>query len=92
MLFRSAEARSLDDVRIILDCGGVDRILLDNFSPMQTQKAVELIQNAIPVESSGGINEKNIRLFAEAGVDFISIGALTHHVECLDLSLKVKRK
>jgi nicotinate-nucleotide pyrophosphorylase (carboxylating) len=86
------EARSIEDVQIILDCGGVDRILLDNFSPMQTKKAVELINEAIPVESSGGINEKNIRLFAEAGVDFISVGALTHHVQCLDLSLKVKRK
>lgn len=91
-LLIEVEARSIDDVRIILECGGVDRILLDNFSPMQTQKAVELINNAIPTESSGGINEKNIRLFAEAGVDFISVGALTHHVECLDLSLKVIRK
>lgn len=86
------EARSIQDVEEILSLGNVNRILLDNFSPLQTKKAVELIQNRIPVESSGGINEKNIRFYAEAGVDFISVGALTHHVQCLDLSLKIARK
>lgn len=86
------EARSLQDVEEILKSEKVDRILLDNFSPLQTKKAIELVQNRIPCESSGGINEKNIRFYAEAGVDFISVGALTHHVQCLDLSLKVMSK
>ncbi|MBC7865449.1 MAG: carboxylating nicotinate-nucleotide diphosphorylase [Bacteroidia bacterium] len=83
------EARSINDVNEILKVGGVDRILLDNFSPAQTKHAIEVINGKIETESSGGINEKNIRLFAETGVDFISVGALTHHVNALDMSLKV---
>ncbi|MDI1355256.1 MAG: carboxylating nicotinate-nucleotide diphosphorylase [bacterium] len=82
------ETRSMDDVKAVLATGGVDRIMLDNFTPKQTLAAVKLINRRYEVESSGGITEKNIRLYAACGVDFISIGALTHHVKSLDLSLK----
>jgi nicotinate-nucleotide pyrophosphorylase (carboxylating) len=82
------EARSILDVEEILKNGKADRILLDNFSPLQTKKAIDIINGRIETESSGGINDKNIRLFAETGVDYISVGALTHQVKSLDLSLK----
>lgn len=82
------EVRSLADIIIVLERGGVDRILIDNFTPEETKKAVALINGRIQTESSGGINEKTIRKYAKAGVDFISVGALTHHVNSLDLSLK----
>jgi len=82
------EARSLKDVKSILENGGIDRILLDNFTPKQTLKAVSLIKGKVEIESSGNITIKNIRNYAECGVDFISVGALTHHVKSLDLSLK----
>lgn len=81
------EARSLDDVRMILATGGVDRIMLDNFSPADTRTAVELIGHTIETESSGGITLETIRDYAECGVDYISVGALTHHIDSLDLSL-----
>lgn len=81
------EARSLEDVRMILATGGVDRIMLDNFSPADTRKAVEIIGRTIETESSGGITLETIREYAECGVDFISVGALTHHIQSLDLSL-----
>ena len=82
------ETRTLDDVRKVLEHGGVKRIMLDNYSPMQTREAVQLIGKGVEIESSGGINENNIVEYARAGVDFISIGALTHHVRSLDMSLK----
>ncbi len=82
------ETRNLEDVKKVLAHGGVQRIMLDNFSPELTKKAVHLIQNKVEVESSGGITENNIQKYAKAGVNFISIGALTHHVKSLDLSLK----
>jgi nicotinate-nucleotide pyrophosphorylase (carboxylating) len=82
------ETRSLVDVKTVLQKGGVDRIMLDNFTPAETKKAVELIGGKYKVESSGGITEKNIRSYALCGVDFISIGALTHHVKSLDISFK----
>jgi nicotinate-nucleotide pyrophosphorylase (carboxylating) len=82
------EARSLEDIREILDSGGVDRILIDNFSPEMTRIAVQLINGACETESSGGITLENIRDYAECGVDFISVGALTHQIKSLDLSLK----
>jgi nicotinate-nucleotide pyrophosphorylase (carboxylating) len=82
------EARSLDDIREILKSGGVDRILIDNFTPSLTKEAVELIGGACETESSGGITLENIRDYAECGVDFISVGALTHQIKSLDLSLK----
>lgn len=83
------ETRTLADVKKVIKHGGVQRIMLDNFSPAQTLAAVKLINKQFEVESSGGITAKNIRKYAECGVDFISIGALTHHVNSLDLSLKV---
>lgn len=82
------EARSLEDVRIILEEGGVDRILLDNFTPSQTRQAVELIAGRIETEASGGITRETIRSYAETGVDYISVGALTHQIKSLDFSLK----
>jgi len=82
------EARNLDDIRIILDMGGIDRIMLDNFTVENTQKAVEIIAGRYETESSGGITLENIRDYAVCGVDFISVGALTHHIKSLDLSLK----
>ncbi len=82
------EARTIDDVKKILTHGGIQRIMLDNFSPKQTKQAVKLINSLYEVESSGGISEKNINLYARCGVDFISVGCLTHHIKSLDLSLK----
>jgi nicotinate-nucleotide pyrophosphorylase (carboxylating) len=82
------EARSLDDVRRILKTGGVDRIMLDNFTVEDTLTAVREISGRYETESSGGINLSTIRTYAECGVDFISVGALTHHIKSLDMSLK----
>ncbi|MET7027766.1 carboxylating nicotinate-nucleotide diphosphorylase [Sediminicola luteus] len=82
------EARDLNEVSEILAAGGVYRILLDNFNFEDTKKAVHLIGDCCLTESSGGINEKTIRRYAECGVDFISSGALTHSVYNMDLSLK----
>ena len=82
------EVRSLDDIREVLSVGGVDRIMLDNFSPETTREAVALIGGRYETEASGGITLKNLREYAECGVDFISVGALTHQIKSLDLSLK----
>jgi nicotinate-nucleotide pyrophosphorylase (carboxylating) len=82
------ETRSVADVKKVLKHGGIQRIMLDNYSPVDTRAAVKLINGKFEVESSGGITEKNIKSYAKSGVDFISIGALTHHVKSLDLSLK----
>jgi nicotinate-nucleotide pyrophosphorylase (carboxylating) len=82
------EARSLEDVRTILAVGGVDRIMLDNFSVEDTFIAVKEISGRFETESSGGIDLSTIRTYAECGVDFISVGALTHHIKSLDMSLK----
>lgn len=82
------EARSLQDVREIIRVGGIHRIMLDNFDLPETKEAVELISGRYEVESSGGITLENLRDYAECGVDFISVGALTHRVRSLDLSLK----
>jgi nicotinate-nucleotide pyrophosphorylase (carboxylating) len=82
------EARNLMDVKTILDIGGVDRIMLDNFKIEDTIAAVKAIAGRYDTESSGGINLKTIRSYAECGVDFISVGALTHHIKSLDMSLK----
>lgn len=82
------EVRSLDDVREVLRLDGVDRIMLDNFTPALTREAVELIAGRCEVESSGGITLDNLREYAACGVDFISVGALTHQIKSLDLSLK----
>jgi nicotinate-nucleotide pyrophosphorylase (carboxylating) len=82
------EARNIDEVGKILAAGGVDRIMLDNFTVEDTVKAVALIGKAAETESSGGITLANVRDYALCGVDFISIGALTHHIKSLDMSLK----
>ena len=82
------EARNLEEIKEILECGGVYRILIDNFNYEDTRKAVKLIGNQCLTESSGGINEKTVRHYAECGVDYISSGALTHSVYNMDLSLK----
>jgi len=82
------EARTLEDVEEILGQAGIRRILLDNFSVEQTRRALHLIQGRVESESSGGITRETIRSYAECGVDFISVGALTHQVRSLDLSLK----
>jgi len=82
------EARNLDDVKKILAIGGVNRIMLDNFNIADTITAVNLIAGRYETESSGGITLENVRAYAECGVDFISVGALTHHIKSLDMSLK----
>jgi len=86
------ETRSIDDVKKVLVHGGVHRIMLDNFSVSETARAVAYINGKYEVESSGGITELNIADYAKCGVDFISVGALTHHVKSLDLSLKTVGK
>jgi nicotinate-nucleotide pyrophosphorylase (carboxylating) len=82
------EVRNFDELNEVIDTGGVDRIMLDNFSPADLSKAVNLIGNRFETEASGGITIDNIRKYAETGVDFISVGALTHQIKSLDLSLK----
>jgi nicotinate-nucleotide pyrophosphorylase (carboxylating) len=82
------EARSMEDVKTILSAGGIDRIMLDNFTISETLSAVKVIAGRYETESSGGITLVNIRSYAECGVDFISVGALTHHISSLDMSLK----
>jgi nicotinate-nucleotide pyrophosphorylase (carboxylating) len=83
------EVRNLNDIRKVLNCNHkIDRILLDNFTVEMTREAVRLIDGRSETESSGNINLKTIRSFAECGVDFVSAGALTHQIKSLDLSLK----
>ncbi len=82
------EARSLNDIQKILSIGGIDRILIDNFSLEETRKAVQLIGDKCETESSGGITIDTLRDYAACGVDYISVGALTHQIKSLDLSLK----
>ena len=82
------EVRNFDELQQVLDRGGVDRIMLDNFSIENTKKAVCMIAGRYEVESSGGITFETIRGYAECGVDFVSVGALTHSLKCLDMSFK----
>lgn len=82
------EVRNLDELQRVLDLGGIDRIMFDNFTPEQTRKAVEMVAGRYETESSGGITFDTLRDYAEAGVDFISVGALTHSVKGLDMSFK----
>ena len=82
------ETRSLHDIEVVLSMGGIRRILLDNFSVELTREAVKLIDHLVETESSGGITRETIRTYAECGVDYISVGALTHQINSLDLSLK----
>jgi nicotinate-nucleotide pyrophosphorylase (carboxylating) len=83
-----AEVRNLDELRSALDAGA-DVILLDNFTPEMTRDAVELNAGRAPLESSGGITLESVRRFAEAGVDYISVGALTHSAAAVDIHLRV---
>ncbi len=82
------EVRDFAELQRVLDFGGVDRIMLDNFTPAETKKAVDMIAGRFETESSGGITFDTIRDYAEQGVDFISVGALTHSVKGLDMSFK----
>ena len=82
------EVRSFDELQQVLDLGGVDRIMFDNFTPEMTKKAVEMVAGKYETESSGGITFDTLRDYAECGVDFISVGALTHSVKGLDMSFK----
>lgn len=82
------EVRNMEELKTAIEVGQVDRIMLDNFSPELTKEAVDLIDGRFIIESSGGINAATVRSYAEAGVDFISIGGLTHSVKSLDISLK----
>lgn len=82
------ETRSIDEIRKVMEVGGVHRIMLDNFDLEKTRAAVELIDGKFETESSGGITLETLRDYAECGVDFISVGALTHQIKSLDMSLK----
>ena len=82
------EVRNFKELRQVLDHGGVDRIMLDNFSVADTKKAVEMIDGRFETESSGGITIDTIRDYALCGVDFVSVGALTHSIKSLDMSFK----
>ncbi len=82
------EVRNFDELEQVMKVGGVDRIMLDNFSPENTRKAVEIVGGKYEIESSGGITFDTLREYAECGVDFISVGALTHSVKSLDMSFK----
>lgn len=82
------EVRNLDELREVLKRGGIDRIMLDNFSLQDLNDAVGLVRNKFETEASGGINIDNVRAFGRRGVDFVSVGAITHHINSLDMSLK----
>lgn len=82
------EARSLEDVQKIMEIGGIHRIMLDNFDVDTTRKAVKMIHGQYEIESSGGITIDTLRDYAKCGVDYISVGALTHQIRSLDMSLK----
>ena len=85
------EVRNLKDVEEVLEAGGVDIIMLDNFDLKTTRKAVRMIGGRYLVESSGGITLENVREYAACGVDYVSVGALTHQLHSLDMSLKALR-
>jgi nicotinate-nucleotide pyrophosphorylase (carboxylating) len=82
------ETRNLDEVQQVLDTGGIDVIMLDNMDYATMREAVKMINGKYKTEASGGITEKTLKDVAECGVDFISVGALTHHVKSMDISLK----
>lgn len=82
------EVRNLDELKKVIEIGGVDRIMLDNFTPELTKEAVKIIDGRFETESSGGITFKTLRQYGECGVDYISVGALTHSVKGLDMSFK----
>ena len=82
------EVRNFQELKEALEHGGFHRVMFDNFTPEETIRAVEIVSGKFETESSGGITEKTIKSYANAGVDYISVGALTHHVKSLDMSLK----
>jgi nicotinate-nucleotide pyrophosphorylase (carboxylating) len=86
------ETRSLDEVQQVLNCGGVKRIMLDNFSPELLKQAIKLIDGKYETEASGGITLLTIEKYAESEVDYISVGALTHSSKSIDLSMRVVQK
>ncbi|MBP3254368.1 MAG: carboxylating nicotinate-nucleotide diphosphorylase [Bacteroidales bacterium] len=81
------EVRNFEELDEVLRCGGIDRVMLDNFSVDDLSKAVKIIDGRYETEASGGINKDTLRQYAMTGVDYISVGALTHHIAALDLSL-----
>lgn len=85
------ETRNMDEVKEVLNTGGVHRIMLDNFEIAELKKAVHVINHKFETEASGGINLQNVRSYAETGVNFISAGSLTHSYKIFDLSLKAKK-
>ena len=85
------ETRSVDDVRRVVKHGGVQRIMFDNFTPDMIREALPIVNGQYETEASGNITLENLRSYAETGVDFISVGALTHQIKSLDLSLKAKK-
>ena len=82
------EVRTLEDIDRVFAAGGVDRIMFDNFTPEMTRQAVEKVAGRCETESSGGITLETLADYAACGVDFISVGALTHQIRSLDMSLK----
>ncbi len=86
------EVRNFDELNEAMEVGGIDRIMLDNFTPEELKKALQIINGKYETEASGGISIDTIRDYAETGVDFISVGALTHQIKSLDLSLKANFK
>jgi len=91
-LFIVVEARDINEVKEVMQTGEVNRILLDNFSPAQLAEAVKLIDGRFETEASGKITLDNVRQYAEAGVDYISAGALTHSYKTIDMSLRITPK
>ncbi len=86
------EVRNFNELKKVLETGGVDRIMLDNFTVDGLRTAIKMIGRRFQTEASGGITPETVRHYAETGVDFISVGALTHHIKSLDMSLKAVRK
>jgi nicotinate-nucleotide pyrophosphorylase (carboxylating) len=84
------ETQNIDEVKEVLQCGGVDRIMLDNFALADLKEALKVIDGRIETEASGGVNLTTLRSIAETGVDYISVGALTHSVKSLDISMLVE--
>lgn len=84
------ETRNLEELQQVINKGGIQRVMFDNYSVEDTFKAVKMVDGKFETESSGGITEATIRSYAETGVDYISVGALTHSVKSLDLSLKAE--
>ena len=85
------EVRTFQELLEVINYGGVDRIMLDNFTPEDVASAVQLVKGRFETEASGGIQLSNIRKYAESGVDFISVGGLTHRFSSLDMSLKAEK-